>query len=100
MSSYPIPPVPLSKWLSHLQKIIQFFTDWTQEGTPVAFWLPGNIYIYNIYIYIYIVAFSFPQGLIRTIMQIHSRKMKASLDKAELRCNVRDDLKLEDLKVI
>ena len=43
--SYPIPPVPLSKWLIHLQKILQFFTDWTQEGTPVAFWLPGNIYI-------------------------------------------------------
>ena len=45
-NSYPIPPLPLSTWLIHFQKILKFFTDWTEEGIPVAFWLPGNIFIY------------------------------------------------------
>ena len=49
--SYPISPMSLSKWLLHLQNILKFYTQWTQDGTPVAFWLPGNLYIY-IYIYI------------------------------------------------
>jgi dynein heavy chain len=57
---------PLFSWLDELNQRIQFFEDWTNNGTPNVFW-------FN--------AFSFPQAFLTGTLQNYARKTKTAIDK-------------------
>lgn len=56
---------PLSSWFEDMILRFEFFRDWVERGTPIAFWVSS---------------FYFPQGFLTSNLQAHSRKNMIPVD--------------------
>ncbi|KAL0246239.1 hypothetical protein GEMRC1_007451 [Eukaryota sp. GEM-RC1] len=73
---------PLSSWIKDFCNRVDFFKNWLVKGRPSIFHLPS---------------FSFPQGFLTSVLQLHARKYKVPIDSLSFRFEFLQSSKNMDL---
>ncbi|KAL0216159.1 hypothetical protein P9112_008343 [Eukaryota sp. TZLM1-RC] len=73
---------PLNSWFTDFNNRVEFFRDWVRNGKPKVF----NM-----------ATFSFPQGFLTSVLQLHARKYKIPIDTLSFRFEFLSDSSQIDL---